>query len=334
MKGKKCINKINQVNKNVKKTIPKTNDENKNININSQKKGEDKMAEQRKKDIERENKFRFDLMKKQYCLHLVKRDGNCLFSSISDQVYGTEKHSKIVREKCMDYIEKNKVFYSQFIEGGEAKMKAYIERKRKIGIWGDNLEIQALSEIYNRPIEIYDKIDKPLKSFCNVGLNKKFPIKISYHGKHYNSIVPSVRHKDYELYKRELLNANCPGVYETKFIKNYDPSKKLEEKKEDNKESLKNELNDDDIFSENDLLYQEAIEISKEEFNQNKKNESKIGLNQIQKNNKNDDKKDLNNPIVKTALELGFSLEDAIEAVKLYENDQELAINYLCNKYS
>jgi hypothetical protein len=34
MKGKKCINKINQVNKNVKKTIPKTNDENKNININ------------------------------------------------------------------------------------------------------------------------------------------------------------------------------------------------------------------------------------------------------------------------------------------------------------
>ena len=44
----------------------------------------------------------------------------------------------------MDYIEKNKLFYSQFIEGGEAKMPAYIERKRKIGIWGDNLEIQDL----------------------------------------------------------------------------------------------------------------------------------------------------------------------------------------------
>ena len=342
MKGKKCINKsiknksinkVNQVNRNVKKTIPKTNNENKYININSQKKGEeDKLAEQIKKNIEKENKFRFDLMKKQYCLHLVKRDGNCLFSSISDQVYGTDKHSKMVREKCMDYIEKNKVFYSQFIEGGEAKMKAYIERKRKIGIWGDNLEIQALSEIYNRPIEIYDKIDKPLKSFCNIGFDKKFPIKISYHGKHYNSIVPSVRHKDYELYKRELLNANYPGVYETKFIKNYDPSKKFEEKKEDNKESLKNELNDEDIFSENDLLYQKAIEISKEEFNRNQKNESKIASNQIQQNN--DDKKYLNNPIVKTASELGFSLKDAIEAVKLYENDQELAINYLCNKYS
>ena len=47
----------------------------------------------------------------------------------------------------MDFIEKNKLFYSQFIEGGEAQMSAYIQRKRKNGIWGDNLEIQALKYI-------------------------------------------------------------------------------------------------------------------------------------------------------------------------------------------
>ena len=94
--------------------------QNKKENI-QKKQEEDKKEVQRKKDIEQENKFRFNLFKKHYSLHLVKRDGNCLFSSISDQVYGTDKHSKIIREKYMDYIEKNKLFYSQFIEGEKLK---------------------------------------------------------------------------------------------------------------------------------------------------------------------------------------------------------------------
>ena len=326
MKGKKLTNRKDSTKVNPLNKITKTknqNNENKNINI-QQKGEEDKKAEQRKKDIEQENKFRFNLMKKQYCLHLVKRDGNCLFSSISDQVYGTEQHSKIIREKCMDYIEKNKLFYSQFIEGGEAKMPAYIERKRKTGIWGDNLEIQALSEIYNRPIEIYVKTDKPIRSFCNIGFDKKFPIKISYHGnKHYNSMVPSVKNKDFALYKRELLNSNTPGVYETKFIKNYDISKKFGEKIENINEPIKYE---DDIWDENDLLYQNAIEESKEEFNKMKLNEDK---NISNKNNI--EEKYLNDPIIQSALELGFPLQDAIEAVEVCGHNQELVINYLCN---
>ena len=103
----------------------------------------------------------------------------------------------------MDYIQKNLVYYSQFIEGGEKQMPAYIERKRKNGVWGDNLEIQALSEIYKRPIEIYIDVDKPISSFSNKKLKiKRFPIKISYHGnKHYNSMVPSVKNEEFSLFK-------------------------------------------------------------------------------------------------------------------------------------
>ena len=106
-------------------------------------------------------------------------------------------------------------------------MPSYIQCKRKRGIWVDTLEIQALNEIYKRPLEIYSNIDKPIRSFCNDGFNNnKNPIKISFHGnKHYNSIVPSVKHKEYSLYKKELLNTE-PGSYETIFIKNYDISLK------------------------------------------------------------------------------------------------------------
>jgi len=276
------------------KKINKNNKSNKQIIQNSKKenlikKKEDSKYDQKMKGIDLENKFRFDLFKKQYALHLMNRDGNCLFSSISDQVYGTDKHNKIVREKCMDYIEKNKLFFSQFIEGGEAKIKSYIERKRKNGIYGDNIEIQALSEMYNRPIEIYNNIDKPMKSFSKVDFEKRFPIKISYFNGHYNSIVPSMKHKDYPLYKKELLNSNTPGSYETKVIKNNNTNN-IKESFDKNLVSNKNEINED----------------------------------------KKEEEKYLDNPIIKTALELGFNLDDSIKAFEVCGNNQDLVIDYLC----
>ena len=35
------------------------------------------------------------------------------------------------------------------------KIDEYIDHKKKEGIWGDDLEIQALSEIYQKNILIY-----------------------------------------------------------------------------------------------------------------------------------------------------------------------------------
>ena len=80
-----------------------------NENINSinhinytQKKEESKNnqpSQKKKSDIDKlEEKFKQKLHKYNYVLHIVPSDGNCLFSSISDQVYGTEKHNLIIRE--------------------------------------------------------------------------------------------------------------------------------------------------------------------------------------------------------------------------------------------
>lgn len=38
---------------------------------------------------------------------IIKRssgDGNCLFRSVSDQLYGDEKYHGEIRKLCMDYI--------------------------------------------------------------------------------------------------------------------------------------------------------------------------------------------------------------------------------------
>lgn len=44
-------------------------------------------------------------------------------------------------------------------------MEEYVQHKSLNGIWGDNIEIQAMSEIYDRPIEIYAYDTKPMNIF-------------------------------------------------------------------------------------------------------------------------------------------------------------------------
>ena len=86
--------------------------------------------------------------------------------------------------------------------------------KSKLGVWGDDVELQAISEIYNRPIEIYSGSNKPLKTF-HENMNE-----ISYHGKeNYNSIIP--RKNNYEIWincRFGVLTQN-PGEYEEQILK-------------------------------------------------------------------------------------------------------------------
>lgn len=49
----------------------------------------------------------------------------------------------------MDYIALEKDFFRDYVV---EDIDEYIEMKRKDGEWGDDVEVQALSEIYARPI--------------------------------------------------------------------------------------------------------------------------------------------------------------------------------------
>lgn len=57
-------------------------------------------------------------------------------------------------------------------------------------MWGDDIELQALSEIYNCPIEIYAYRAEPMRTFHEEKFNNSNkPIRLSYHGnEHYNSV--------------------------------------------------------------------------------------------------------------------------------------------------
>ena len=144
----------------------------------------------------------------------VSGDGNCLFRSVAHQVYGDDVHHGIVRRKCMDYMDAEHAFFEPYIEGDSAAFRRYVAAKRRDGAWGDEPEVQALCELYDRPAEIwsYDAAAnakaggaKVLRTFhgaggatqsssggramaiCDV---RRAPMRLSYYGGgHYDSIV-------------------------------------------------------------------------------------------------------------------------------------------------
>jgi len=93
---------------------------------------------------------------------VTESDGNCLFRAVSDQVYHTPDHHRLIRLRCMDYIRAERDFFQQYLT---ENLDAYCDRKEQDGEWGDDIEIQALGEIYQTKIEIYSYNGVMLRTF-------------------------------------------------------------------------------------------------------------------------------------------------------------------------
>ncbi|KAL6566975.1 OVARIAN TUMOR DOMAIN-containing deubiquitinating enzyme 6 [Orobanche minor] len=139
-------------------------------------------------DSEREHQFEIDLRRvKGLEVRKMVEDGNCLFRAVADQVYGDSELYDLVRQMCIDYMERERNHFSQFMTEG---FTSYCKRKRRDKVYGNNIEIQALSEMYNRPIHIYSYSTEPINIFHGSYNTDTPPIRLSYHhGNHYNSLV-------------------------------------------------------------------------------------------------------------------------------------------------
>ncbi|KAK4472369.1 hypothetical protein MN116_003629 [Schistosoma mekongi] len=124
--------------------------------------------------------------KKGWKIIKVGSDGACLFRSVSHQIFGDEEKHDLVRSQVIDYMVKNKEHFSQYLT---EDFDHYVSRKRDASCYGNHVEIQAIAELYNRPVEIYHSSVEPINVF-HAEYSKEFPIRLSYHGRvHYNSIV-------------------------------------------------------------------------------------------------------------------------------------------------
>ncbi|GAB4824654.1 OVARIAN TUMOR DOMAIN-containing deubiquitinating enzyme 6 [Ancistrocladus abbreviatus] len=139
-------------------------------------------------DLERERQFEIDIRRvKGLEVKRMVEDGNCLFRAVADQVYGESEAYDLTRQMCIDYMEQERDHFSQFLTEG---FMSYCNRKRRDKVYGNNVEIQALSEMYNRPIHIYSYSTEPMNIFHGSYNTDLPPIRLSYHhGNHYNSLV-------------------------------------------------------------------------------------------------------------------------------------------------
>ncbi|XP_024986784.1 OTU domain-containing protein 5-B-like isoform X1 [Cynara cardunculus var. scolymus] len=139
-------------------------------------------------NTERERQFEIDIRRtKGYEVKRMLEDGNCLFRAVADQVYGDSEAYDLARQMCIDYMERERDHFSQFVTEG---FTSYCKRKRRDKVYGNNVEIQALCEMYNRPIHIYSYSTEPINIFHGSYNTDTPPIRLSYHhGNHYNSLV-------------------------------------------------------------------------------------------------------------------------------------------------
>ncbi|XP_073843174.1 deubiquitinating enzyme A isoform X2 [Musca autumnalis] len=123
-----------------------------------------------------------------YILKPVEEDGACLFRAISLQIYGDEEMHDVIRQHTMDYIYKNREYFSHFVT---EDINNYIKRKRRKESHGNHIEIQAMSEIYSRPVEVYCYKPTPINIFNSEQQNNGYPpLRLSYQrGSHYNAIL-------------------------------------------------------------------------------------------------------------------------------------------------
>ncbi|XP_053329336.1 OTU domain-containing protein 5 isoform X2 [Spea bombifrons] len=125
--------------------------------------------------------------KKGFLIKQMKEDGACLFRAVADQVYGDQDMHEVVRKHCMDYLMKNADYFSNYVT---EDFTAYINRKRKNNCHGNHIEMQAMAEMYNRPVEVYQYGTEPINTFHGIQQNEDEPIRVSYHRNiHYNSVV-------------------------------------------------------------------------------------------------------------------------------------------------
>ncbi|XP_054280202.1 OTU domain-containing protein 5-A-like [Macrosteles quadrilineatus] len=137
--------------------------------------------------VEKDRLFEKKMRKRGLIVKAMGEDGACLFRAVADQVYGDQEMHAVVRKHCMDYIAANGDYFSQYVT---EDFSNYVNRKRMDCTHGNHIEMQAMSEMYNRTIEVFCYGKDPINIFHGVNKTDNEPIRLSYQrNSHYNSIV-------------------------------------------------------------------------------------------------------------------------------------------------
>ena len=93
---------------------------------------------------------------------IITGDGNCLFRCFSYFMHQSdEQYHLLIREMIVNYVENNTCRFFSF----NLNFEEYLSNMRQNGTYGDNIEIQAFSELFgiNVHVHVLNKIQKDHK---------------------------------------------------------------------------------------------------------------------------------------------------------------------------
>ncbi|XP_037367503.2 putative bifunctional UDP-N-acetylglucosamine transferase and deubiquitinase ALG13 isoform X1 [Talpa occidentalis] len=115
---------------------------------------------------------------------LTAKDASCLFRAISEQLFFSQVHHLEIRKACVSYMRENQQTFESYVEGSFEK---YLERLGDPKESAGQLEIRALSLIYNRDFILYRYPGKPPTCVTDNGYEDKILLCYSSNG-HYDSV--------------------------------------------------------------------------------------------------------------------------------------------------
>ena len=138
---------------------------------------------------------KFLFYRKGYRIDPIKRDGNCLFRAIAGAVLGDTELYPHLRKQCADFMEKEREFFTPrvtTVDRHDVIVKTFddhISMLRQEGAWGGDLEITALSAIFNCFFEVYKFTENPrVCHFPNVIRDTNPTIRLFHRNSHYNIV--------------------------------------------------------------------------------------------------------------------------------------------------
>jgi len=176
-------------------------------------------------------------------------DGNCFFRAIADQLEGDESMHMKYRLEAVDYIRTNKDMYTPFIEDDET-IDQYCADMEKDGVWGDQLEMNALASSLEFNIIVH-QVDHPSMVQCfHPPMGKVPTVHISYHlNEHYNS----VRRGDDECLRGISPLQEYPIGHDLEKVKQLMQGKEIKQtKKEESEDKVIKQIADE--FADYELL--------------------------------------------------------------------------------
>jgi OTU domain-containing protein 3 len=159
--------------------------------------------------------FRSHLLARGHIIREMTSDGNCLFRSISDQLYDDAGSNHFtVRSEICNHLAQNKSEFQSFLllnEDDEDVMNIddYVDHMRESTTWGSDIEIVAASRVYNRGIKVFSHVyaGGVLRFGSRVDDSDDNDFLLSYHGNdHYNSV-----HMTFEGVKNRRLKQQQQG---------------------------------------------------------------------------------------------------------------------------